>query len=215
MPGFSAECQGGIHASCGEQPGQCRCICHSHTQELMKAGPKKPDGKGGLRRKLKANVTAKVADVARQLPERSEVIPEESLEVKNTCPKCKTVAGPSDVFCRKDGTKLCLGKPCERCSAPCDEPDVHCWACGWKLGETLPVRTLDPLPTPGLSLDRTSALPPGTQEILESRHSAPQPGQVEIQSAESTEPVEDPLLRLRRLAQSQGLLPPGTVAVSR
>lgn len=212
MPGFSEACQGGVHQQCMERPGECRCICHQHTQALMKAGPAKPSGKGGVRRNLKQNITAKVAAVAAQPnPGRIEIEESESLEVKNTCPKCKTVAKPTDVYCRKDGTKLCLGKPCERCSAPCEEQDAHCWACAWKLGETPPPRELAPLPTPGLSLAPTVSLPPGamsSEERLLPQH-------VEIQSAESTPPAEDPFARLQRLAREQGLLQKETVAATR
>jgi hypothetical protein len=197
-----------------ERPGECRCICHKHTQELMKAGPAKPSGKGGVRRNLKKNIAAKVEAVRALLPDTPvvDVEPEDSLELKNSCPKCKAVFKPTDKFCRKDGTPLCLGKPCERCSAPCEEPDMHCWACGWKLGETVPPPPQpSPLPRPGLSLTPTVDLPPGAAEIMNG-----QPGSVEVLAAESSPPpAEDPFARLRRQAQEQGLLPKETLVASR
>ena len=171
----------------------------------MRAGPAKPSGRGGIKRKLKQNISAAVA----ALPQPPGLIeapePEDSLELKNTCPKCKTVFKPTDKFCRKDGTPLCLGKPCERCSAPCEEPDMHCWACGWKLGEAVPPPPQpSPLPRPGLSLAPTVDLPPGAEELL-------QPGRVEVLAADPP-PIEDPILRLRRIATERGFLKETTIS---
>ncbi len=213
MPGFSEACQGGVHQQCMEQPGVCRCICHAHTQELMKAGPAKPSGKGGVRRNLKQNITAKVADVRALLPPSPipKVEDVEIVKLRNTCPKCKSSFRPTDQFCRWDGTKLCLGRPCARCASACEEQDVHCWACGWKLSETPPTAPLTPLPTPGLSLEPTVSLPPGAMSSEERIL----PRDVEIQSAESTPPAEDPFARLQRLAREQGLSRSETVAVTR
>jgi hypothetical protein len=177
----------------------------------MRAGPAKPSGRGGIKRKLKQNISTAVA----ALPQPAGLIeapePEDSLEVKNSCPKCKTVHKATDVYCRKDGTKLCVGKPCERCGVPCEEADAFCWGCGWKLGETVPPPPQpSPLPRPGLSLTPTVDLPPGAEEIMNG-----QPGSVEVLAAESSPPpAEDPILRLRRLAQEQGYLPKETVVAS-
>ena len=202
MPGISQECESGLHEAC-TMGFQCRCFHHTHTQELMKAGPAKPSGKGGIRRNLKKTISAAVAG----LPQPPGLIEEtEDLsEVKNACPKCKTEGKPTDIYCRKDGTKLCKGVPCEQCTAACEEKDVHCWNCGWKLGEAVP-RTPEPspLPTPGLRLDLTPSLPPGAEELL-------QPGRVEVLAAEPP-PAEDPIRRLRRMATEQGLLKETTIS---
>lgn len=205
MPGFSTECQGGIHNACMEAAGSCRCSCHPWTQALLRAGPAKPSGKGGIRRNLKKNITAAVA----ALPQIDAPIIEDSLEVKNTCPKCKAVYKETDAFCRKDGTKLCVGKPCNRCAAPCEESDEYCFACGWKLSETPPPPPApEPLPMPGLSLTPTINLPPGA--LTTEERILPQGGHVEVMPLESN-PPEDPFLRLKRQAREQGLLPKETV----
>jgi len=200
VPGFSEACQSGMHNACAERAGECRCQCHPITQALVKAGPVKSGGKGGVRRKLKQNITAAVAAV----PQLPEIIEEDSLELKNTCPKCKAVAKATDKFCRKDGTRLCLGKPCERCAAPCEEQDSHCWACGWKLGEAVPAAELSPLPRAGLSLDKTPSLPPGVEELIH-------PGSVEVVT-DMPAAGEDPLSRLQRMARESGMLKETTVA---
>jgi len=95
----------------------------------MRKGPAKSDPRGGVRR----NVRRKVAELAAQVEETPPT------ELYNTCPKCKERAKPTDQFCRKDGTRLTLGRACERCASPCEEGDNHCWQCGWKLGDPLPV----------------------------------------------------------------------------
>ena len=187
-----------------EPAGSCRCACHPTTQALLKAGPKKPDGRGGVRRTLKQNITAAVAAFPQPPGLLVAPDPEESLELRNTCPKCKTVAKHSDVFCRIDGTKLCIGKPCERCSGPCEETDKFCWSCGWHLGDAVPERPApSPLPPTGLKLDLTPSLPPGAEELT--KHES-----VQIESS-APAPTEDPILRLRRQLKEQGLLPKETV----
>jgi hypothetical protein len=104
---------------------------------------KKPvkGSKGGVQR----NVRKKVAEAAALLPAPAEA-PALPAEVYNTCPKCKTRAASTDQFCRKDGTKLCLGRPCERCDSPCEESDAFCWGCGWKLGDPLPIVDTEIMP---------------------------------------------------------------------
>ena len=192
MPGFGAECMSGAHAQCSERPGECRCTCHSHTQALIRKGPNKGDPKGGIRRKIKMPVIAAVPGIIEaEQPAESEL--------HNSCPKCHARAKPTDQFCRKDGTRLCLGKPCPRCEAPCEEPDVFCWGCGWKLDEAVPKEamtarpTLTSLPAPGAP-SREVSLPP-------------EPGEIEVVSTAETPPAEDPIVRLRRTAREQGLLP--------
>src|SRR5271156_1701851 len=100
MPGFSEACESSCHAQCAEPPGQCRCICHNHTKELMRRGPAKPSGKGGVRRKIKMpNVPAVPQQPMHLIAERE---PEaEETELHNSCPKCRTRWTPTDVFCRK------------------------------------------------------------------------------------------------------------------
>jgi hypothetical protein len=187
MPGISQECEVGHHAACAIGL-ECRCGCHQHTQQLIRKGPAKADPKGGIRR----NVRAKVKEALAKLPPAPPVLSsqDEATEVYNTCPKCKIRAKATDQFCRKDGTKLCLGRPCNRCEAPCEEADDFCWACGWNLGDTFqeptdvsPAESLSPNGTPPLSTSLS------TEEA----------------------PKEDPIVRLQRIAREQGLLPKETV----
>jgi hypothetical protein len=242
VPGFSAECDMGQHPGCAMPPGQCRCICHPWTQELMRKKPNPPENLGGLKRKGKAAIVAKPVRQPRAAlpPKQPQIIlheapqqedePDETV-LHNTCPKCMTRAKATDQFCRKDGTRLCLGKPCPRCEAPANEPDEFCWQCGWKLadpyisvqeiplrGMPMPsvasdkARTPDPLPQPGAPTADLS-LPPGAEAILSERH---QPGTVQVSQAEAALPSEppageDPILRLRRTARERGLLPPEIV----
>lgn len=105
---------------------ECRCACHPHTQQLVRKGPGKPDPKGGIRRRL----PKQIADAIGALPE-VESVP----EVHNTCPKCGAKAKATDQFCRKDGTRLALGKQCLGCGAPGDPDDAYCWNCALKHGE--------------------------------------------------------------------------------
>lgn len=187
MPGYSSECESGAHGQCAERPGECRCICHAHTQALIKKGPAKASGRGGIRRKG----GARDAEIVIPKPGMQFVPePEVPVEIHNTCPKCGTRAKATDSFCRKDGTKLCLGKPCVRCEAPCEEADVHCWQCGWKLS--------DQPPPPDLSPSLT--LPPSNGQ---------EPGSIAVESSPSNPAAttEDPIVRLQRIAREQGLLP--------
>ena len=131
MPGISYECESGAHEQCA-MGLECRCPHHQHTQELLRKGGPKLDPRGGVKR----NVRRKAVDIPSLLPDLVEAPP---TELHNTCPKCKERAKITDQFCRKDGTRLCMGKPCERCAAPCEEEDFHCWQCGWKLGDPMPV----------------------------------------------------------------------------
>lgn len=193
MPGFSAECVRGIHNACMEPAGSCRCSCHPSTQALIRKGPNKGDPKGGIRRKIKMPVVPAVPSII-----EVEAQPEES-ELHNTCPKCHTRAKPTDQFCRRDGAKLCLGKPCERCGAPCDEPDAFCNQCGWKLGEAVPKEQMQPRPI-------LTSLPPASAPTREVSL-PPEPGEIEVVSTAETPPAEDPIVRLRRIAHEQGLLP--------
>jgi hypothetical protein len=219
----------GQHPGCAMGGGQCRCLCHPWTQELMRKQHKPPARTaGGMKRKAKPIVLVAEPPVEDEPPES---------EVHNTCPKCLLRAKATDQFCRKDGTKLCLGKPCPRCAAPANEPDAFCWQCGWKLadpyqapppdipmtGRPMPQiansasnRPPDPLPPVGAPTPDLS-LPPGAAEILSERHA---PGSVTIESLTARAaaeplpeeaPVEDAILRLRRLAREQGLLPPEIV----
>lgn len=191
MPGISQECEFGAHATCALGI-QCRCMCHAHTQQLIREGPKKPTGKGGLKR----NVRKAVAEAAKQLPPgimAQPAVAEEfsaPAELYNTCPKCHTRAKATDQFCRKDGTRLCLGKPCVRCEAPCEEEDAFCWQCGWNLAEAMPARetTIETQPQ-----EPALALPPVNGH--------------ETESAPSSQPAEDAIVRLRRIAQERGLYP--------
>ena len=182
MPGFGAECMSGAHAQCSERPGECRCSCHAHTQALIRKGPNKGDPKGGIRRKIKMPKVPAVPGII-----EVEAQPAET-ELHNSCPKCHTRAKPTDQFCRKDGTRLCLGKPCPRCEAPCEEPDAHCWQCGWRLADPLPEQPTMELLTPQSQPSRET-----------------QSGEIEVSSSPTTT-AEDPIVRLRRTAREQGLL---------
>jgi hypothetical protein len=192
MPGFGAECMSGAHAQCSEAPGQCRCTCHAHTQALIRKGPNKGDPKGGIRRKIKMPVIAAVPSII------EAEAPAES-ELHNTCPKCHARAKPTDQFCRKDGTRLCLGKPCPRCEAPCEEPDAFCWNCAWKLDEPVPKEQMQ-VPSVQTQLPPSSA--PSREVSL-----PPEPGEIEVVSTAEPPPAEDPIVRLRRTAREAGLLP--------
>src|ERR1700675_4027158 len=180
MPGFGAESMSGAHAQCSERPGECRCSCHAHTQALIRKGPHKGDPKGGIRRKIKMPKVPAVPGII-----EVEAQPAET-ELHNSCPKCHTRAKTTDQFCRKDGTRLCLGKPCPRCEAPCEEPDVFCWGCGWKLDETVPKEAMQERPT------LTSLPAPGapSREVL----LPPEPGEIEVVSTAETPPAEDPIV---------------------
>ena len=141
----------------------CRCDCHPWTQALKRAGPAKPDPKGGVRRRLKQQISERVQTL---LPQQQVDAP---LEVHNTCPKCGAQQRPTDNFCRVDGTRLALGKQCLSCGAPGEPDDAHCWNCGLKHG------TKPPEPV-------------------------------------AEQPQEDPLVRIRRIAQEAGLLKETTVS---
>ena len=192
VPGFGAECMSGAHAQCSERPGECRCTCHSHTQALIRKGPNKGDSKGGIRRKIKMPVVPAVPGII-------EAAEQPESELHNTCPQCHTRAKPTDQFCRKDGTRLCIGKPCPRCEAPCDEPDVHCWGCGWKLDQPVPKEQIPARST-------LTSLPPSSAPSREVSL-PPEPGEIEVVSTAETPPAEDPIVRLRQIAHEQGLLP--------
>jgi hypothetical protein len=125
MPGFTSECQSGIHNACTSR--DCRCSCHPWTQELIHTPVKKADPTGGIRRQLPEFAVAGAAPLT---------------ELRNTCPKCGSTAKPTDVFCRRDGEKLLLGKQCLGCHAPQEPHDEFCWQCGLKSGEKPPVEVL-------------------------------------------------------------------------
>jgi hypothetical protein len=190
MPGFGAECMSGLHAQCSERPGECRCGCHAHTQALIRKGPNKGDPKGGIRRKIKMPKVPAVPGII-------EVEAQPESELHNTCPKCHTRAKPTDQFCRRDGTRLCLGKPCPRCETPCDEPDEFCWGCGWKLSDPLPEQPSIESLTPQASIDSST--------VRQAR--SPLPGEIEVVLAPEVPAAEDPIVRLRRQAREAGLLP--------
>jgi hypothetical protein len=190
----------GAHASCA-LGFECRCPCHAHTQALVKKGAPKPDARGGVRRKqLKQNIAEAIEALPPGVPAAEEV----PVEVYNSCPKCKTRAKPTDQFCRKDGTRLCIGKPCPRCEAPCEEEDAHCWQCGWKLSDQPPVQeTVIASP----AHPELAARIERSQAALVKQSS---PGTIEVVSADEAAPAEDPITRLRRLARDRGLLSPGS-----
>lgn len=129
MPGYSTECGLGAHQSCA-MGLECRCACHSHTQALIKKGAPKPDPRGGVRRRLKQQITDRVETL---MPEQAP-----TLEVHNTCPKCGEHARPTDTFCRKDGARLAMGKQCLGCGAPGDPDDKFCWNCSLAHGTKPP-----------------------------------------------------------------------------
>ncbi len=158
VPGFTPECMSGAHSQCAMR--DCRCQCHPWTQALMAQGPAKPDGRGGVRRKLKN----KISETVQNLPQLPEPEPVPLMELHNTCPKCGAVSKPTDQFCRKDGTRLVMGRPCERCEAPCEETDAFCWQCGWKLGDKLPVQETVIPPNGVPSVDRITAIVKAAKE---------------------------------------------------
>jgi hypothetical protein len=182
MPGISQECEFGAHVQCG-MGQECRCRCHPWTQQLLREGPKKPDAKGGVRRR---NVKQKVSEAIAEFPPEFHEQPE---ELHNTCPQCKSTYRSTDQFCRKDGTKLCLGKPCERCASPCEEADSFCWACGWKIGEKLPV-----LET---TIESRSSNGNREQELRNF-----------LAAQDKTLPADERIAALRAKAQELGLLKP-------
>ena len=117
----------------------CRCQCHQHTQELI------------------SKAKAQQAAIAASAP-----------AMESTCPACGVKGKATDAFCRKDGTRMVIGKQCSDCGSPVQNEDIFCWACGIKIGERR-------------------------------------------QIVESTEPVEDPVVRARKKAIEQGLLRETTV----
>ena len=88
----------------------------------MQQPVKKSDPTGGIRRELPADIQALIP--APKLP-----------EINNTCPQCGAHALATDSFCRKDGTRLVMGKQCLGCGAPEESADEFCWQCGLKAGE--------------------------------------------------------------------------------
>ena len=110
---------------------ECRCDCHPWTKALKKVGPGKPDPRGGVRRRLKQQISDRVGVL---LPSPTE----NPLEVHNTCPKCGAQQKPTDTFCRADGTRLGLGKQCLGCGAPGDPDDKFCWNCALEHGSKPP-----------------------------------------------------------------------------
>ena len=142
MPGFTSECQTGHHEACNVH--DCRCACHPWTQALLKIPVKKSDLSGGIRR-----------DVVDGLPittyqdQLLNPTPQKSPEVHNTCPQCGAHAAATDIFCRKDGTRLVMGMQCSRCGAPEEPGDSFCWQCGLRAGE----KWTPPEPQPELTVD--------------------------------------------------------------
>ena len=122
---------------------ECRCGCHAHTQQLLKKKTPKADPRGGVRRRLTKAEKDQMNQEARQL--QTGPIEIESNEVHNTCPKCGAHAKPTDSFCRRDGTRLMVGKSCLGCQAPLDGDDLFCWACGLKAGAK-PPESASPIP---------------------------------------------------------------------
>jgi predicted amidophosphoribosyltransferase len=58
--------------------------------------------------------------------------------MQTTCPACGAKAASNENFCRKDGTRMQLGKACLGCQAPGGNDDIFCWQCGLKHGEQPP-----------------------------------------------------------------------------
>jgi hypothetical protein len=110
MPGFSEQCVGNAHKGCTDR--QCRCECHTWTQNL-------------------------IADNSRKNATQASAITTALTAVENKCPKCGSNARPTDTFCRRDGSRLVLGKQCVRCEAPQNSDDQFCFQCGWKCGEPM------------------------------------------------------------------------------
>ena len=106
----------------------------------MKAGPKRVDPRGGIRRRLKNKIT----ETVEALP-AVESVPQ--TELHNTCPKCGGIAKPTDVFCRKDGARLSMGHQCTQCGSPQEPDDTYCWCCGLKVGEQPPAPPPEPAAT--------------------------------------------------------------------
>lgn len=157
MPGFSSECCSNAHQACTTP--DCRCQCHPATQALMRQPKKHGDTRGGVRRNLKKQISEAVG----ALP-AIDMIPE--TELHNICPQCGFVAKPTDTFCRKDGTRLLMGKQCLQCGAPSEPDDVHCWQCGLKIGEKPPAPPVDESPAPEMSeRDRLLALREKAKEL--------------------------------------------------
>lgn len=125
MPGYSEECTSGAHQVCANR--DCRCGCHSWVQELASRPTPRSDPTGGVRR-------------------TGEVIQLEAPRVFNTCPQCGSKQLPTDTFCRRDGTRLSLGKQCLGCGAPGNPEDIHCWQCGLKHGEKPPETPVEEIP---------------------------------------------------------------------
>jgi hypothetical protein len=123
MPGYSSECVSGVHNACVER--DCRCDCHPWTQALRNQPLKRSDPNGGYQRNLPPEIQALVP-------------PPAQTQIHNTCPQCATRALVTDVFCRKDGMRLAMGKQCLGCGAPEEPEDQFCWQCGLKAGEKPP-----------------------------------------------------------------------------
>ena len=139
MPGFTSECQTGHHEACTVH--DCRCACHPWTQALLQTPIKKSDPSGGIRRELPP-------DMQMLLPPAPK-----PPEIHNTCPQCGAHAAATDIFCRKDGTRLVMGMQCSRCGAPQEPGDIFCWQCGLRAGE----KWTPPEPQPELTVDERVA----------------------------------------------------------
>lgn len=124
----------------------------------MRKPKPKGDPKGGVRRNLKNKIT----ETVQNLP-AIDSVPE--TELHNTCPTCGAVAKPTDTFCRKDGSRLLMGKQCLGCGAPAEPDDAHCWQCGLKCGEKPPEPALE-LPVVEMSeKERLDALRQKAREL--------------------------------------------------
>ena len=106
----------------------------------MKAGAKRGDPRGGIRRRLKNKIT----ETVEALP-AVEAVPQ--TELHNTCPSCKAEQKATDVFCRGCGARLQMGKLCLGCGAPQEPTDNFCWQCSLKVGEQPPAPPPEPAAT--------------------------------------------------------------------
>jgi hypothetical protein len=184
-------------------------MCHTHTQQLVREGPKPPEGKGGAKRKpaIQKQINKKVKELLPPAAVEFTPDPEPDIELRNACPKCHAIYKATDVYCRKDGTKLCIGKSCPRCFAPAEELDAFCWQCSWNLAE-IPPPNLNPEPNPLPSWQSPSPtldLPPG--HIDRSAILDLPPFEETIASPAPSLPAEDPIVRLLREAKAKGLIP--------
>lgn len=209
MPGFSEACSSGKHAACVEAVGVCRCSCHPYTQELLRKDViGKPYGPKSKRGKNRQSALAPV----QALPEPA------GEELQNTCETCGKKHPSTKHFCTDCGAKLALGTLCQRCEGVCDALDKFCGECGWRLAEPIPPEAQELAPArvnPMPDIPSRLEIPPVDGDPTNGKP-APLPPGIAVRAEVLIEetPVEDPLLRLKRQAQEQGLLPRPVTNVS-